>query len=226
MKICKIHQLGFQDYQNVWDLQLELFNANLQAKQQRIPTTNHLILVEHPHVYTFGKHAHKNHLLAQPTLLSQLGASVFEIERGGDITYHGPGQLVVYPIFDLESLGIGIKKYVNGLESAIIDVLASYGIQSGTIKDRIGVWIDIGTPRERKIAAIGIKSSRFITMHGLALNVNTDLNMFNHIVPCGIPDKAVTSIQEELNEKIELLEVNERLLKAIRAIFEIDIYEK
>jgi lipoyl(octanoyl) transferase len=181
----------------------------------------HLIFVEHPHVYTFGKHAKKNHLLATPEMLQRLGADVFEIERGGDITYHGPGQLVVYPIFDLEQLNIGIKQYVARVEECILEVVAQYGIEAGTINDRIGVWLDINGLQERKIAAIGIKSSRYVTMHGLALNVNTDLDMFNHIVPCGIPDKAVTSISKELNEEIDFFEVNLKMRMAFERIFEL-----
>ncbi len=221
MNICKFHQLGRASYKEVWEFQQELFQRNLHCKKEGIATEQHLIFVEHPHVYTFGKHAKHNHLLATPEMLAQLGADVFEIERGGDITYHGPGQLVAYPIFDLEVLNMGLKRYVALIESSIIDVLSSYGIESGIIPDRIGVWIDINGKSERKIAAIGIKSSRYITMHGLALNVNTDLNMFKHIVPCGIPDKAVSSISQELNEEIDFFEVNLKLKEAFARIFEL-----
>ncbi len=222
MNICKFHQLGRASYKEVWEFQLKLFQNNLQCKKEGRKTEQHLIFVEHPHVYTFGKHAKHNHLLATPEMLTKLGADVFEIERGGDITYHGPGQLVAYPIFDLEILNIGLKKYVSLIESSIIDVLSSYNITSGIISDRIGVWIDINGKHERKIAAIGIKSSRYLTMHGLALNVNTDLSMFNHIVPCGIPDKAVSSISKELNEEIDFFEVNLRLKDAFERIFELE----
>jgi lipoyl(octanoyl) transferase len=219
MNICKFHQLGLASYQDVWELQRRLFEENIDRKRAGEPTENHLIFVEHPHVYTFGKHAQKNHLLASPDALKALNAQTFEIERGGDITYHGPGQLVAYPIFDLEVLQIGLKRYVALIETCIIDVLNQYGIAAGVIADRIGVWIDINGPNERKIAAIGIKSSRYITMHGLALNVSTDLSMFQHIVPCGIADKGVSSISKELNEKVDFSDVNQRLKESFSRIF-------
>lgn len=219
MNFCKIHQLGVSDYEMVWELQKTLFAEILDAKRKNVSFTHHLIMVEHPHVYTFGKHAQHHHLLATADMLRQVGAKVFEIERGGDITYHGPGQLVVYPIFDLESLHIGLKTYVQGLETCIMNTLKHYHIASETISDRVGVWLDKGKPSERKIAAIGIKSSRYVTMHGLALNVNTDLHMFQHIVPCGIPDKAVTSMAKELNEEIDFLEVKKYLEAEFSAIF-------
>ena len=221
MNICEFHQLGRVSYKEVWELQQRLFAEMIEAKRQGVRIPMHLIFVEHPNVYTFGKHAKKNHLLATPDMLQRLGADVFEIERGGDITYHGPGQLVVYPIFDLEQLNIGIKQYVARVEACILEVVAQYGIKAGTISDRIGVWLDIDGMEERKIAAIGIKSSRYVTMHGLALNVNTDLAMFNHIVPCGIPDKAVTSISKELNEEIDFFEVNLKMRMAFERIFEL-----
>jgi lipoyl(octanoyl) transferase len=219
MNICKFHQLGLASYQDVWEFQRHLFEENIERKRAGEPTENHLIFVEHPHVYTFGKHAQKNHLLASPDALKALNAQTFEIERGGDITYHGPGQLVAYPIFDLEVLQIGLKRYVALIESCIIEVLNQYGIAAGIIADRIGVWIDINGPKERKIAAIGIKSSRYITMHGLALNVSTDLSMFQHIVPCGIADKGVSSISKELNEKVDFSDVNQRLKESFSRIF-------
>lgn len=219
MNICKFHQLGLANYQDVWELQKRLFEENIERKRAGEPTENHLIFVEHPHVYTFGKHAQKSHLLASPDALKFLNAQTFEIERGGDITYHGPGQLVVYPIFDLEILQIGLKRYVSLIETCIIEVLNGYGIDAGIIADRIGVWLDINGRNERKIAAIGIKSSRYITMHGLALNVNTDLTMFQHIVPCGIANKGVSSISKELNEKVDFSDVNQRLKESFSRIF-------
>lgn len=222
MNICNFHQLGLANYQDVWELQRRLFEENIEKKRSGEPTENHLIFVEHPHVYTFGKHAQHNHLLASPETLTALNAQTFEIERGGDITYHGPGQLVVYPIFDLEILQIGLKRYVSLIETCIIEVLKEYGITAGIIADRIGVWLDIDGPNERKIAAIGIKSSRYITMHGLALNVNTDLTMFQHIVPCGIADKDVSSISKELNEKIDFSAVNQSLKDSFSRIFELN----
>jgi len=213
MEICVFHKLKNENYDVTWKKQRDLFLELIENKKIGANLPHHCISVEHPHVYTFGLHAKQNNMLATPAMLQKLGAETYEIERGGDITYHGPGQLVVYPILDLEKLGIGLKAYVEGLESCIISVLGDFGIQAGVIKGRVGVWVDIGLPVERKIAAIGIKSSRYITMHGIALNVNTDLNMFNHIVPCGIQDKGVTSMEKELNEKIDLFEVNQSWLK-------------
>ncbi len=219
MNFCEIHQLKFENYASTWEKQKQIFQTMIDQKRLGEIPMQHIIPVEHPHVYTFGKHAKQNHLLIAKDFLSALGAETFEIERGGDITYHGPGQLVVYPLLDLEQIGIGLKDYVAGIESSIIHVLNHYGIQSGVIKDRVGVWVDIGKPNERKIAAIGIKSSRYVTMHGLALNVNTDLSMFQHIVPCGIPDKGVTSLKMELNEEIPLFEVNQLLTTEMCRIF-------
>jgi lipoyl(octanoyl) transferase len=191
--------------------------AQKSAKENTTPL--HLIMIEHPHVYTFGKSADRENLLASDQALNEMQAKVYDIERGGDITYHGPGQLVVYPIFDLEALGMGIKTFVQNIEHCIIQTLADYGITAGTIPDRIGVWIDINQPNERKIAAIGIKCSRFVSMHGLALNVNTDLAMFNHIVPCGIVDKGVTSMEMELGGKIDIFEVKEKMGKHFASTF-------
>jgi len=191
--------------------------AQKSAKENTTPL--HLIMIEHPHVYTFGKSADRENLLASDDALNNMEAKVYDIERGGDITYHGPGQLVVYPIFDLEALGMGIKTFVQNIENCIIKTLADYGITAGTIPDRIGVWIDINQPNERKIAAIGIKCSRFVSMHGLALNVNTDLAMFNHIVPCGIVDKGVTSMEMELGGKIDIFEVKEKMGKHFASTF-------
>lgn len=219
MNFCEIHQLQLEKYASTWEKQKLIFQSMIEQKRAGEIPLQHIIPVEHPHVYTFGKHAKQSHLLIAQDFLKSLEAETFEIERGGDITYHGPGQLVVYPIFDLEQIGIGLKDYVAGIESSIIHVLKHYGIQSGVIKDRVGVWVDIGKSNERKIAAIGIKSSRYVTMHGLALNVNTDLSMFQHIVPCGIPDKGVTSLKMELNEEIPLLEVNQLLTTEMCRIF-------
>lgn len=226
MNFCIFHKLSRESYAQTLDKQRHIFQNAIAAKQNGEIPMNQLISVEHNHVYTFGKHAEKSNLLVNPQFLNNLGAETFEIERGGDITYHGPGQLVVYPIFDLEQLNLGIKKYVSKIELAIINTLKEFNIEAGIIPNRIGVWLDIGQSNERKIAAIGIKSSRYVTMHGLALNVNTDLNMFNHIVPCGITDKGVTSIQKELNENIDMFEVNSILVKQFKHIFELQNYEQ
>lgn len=222
MNNCIFHDLMAQPYGETLEIQRQLFNQLIAEASNNQFKNHHLIAVEHNHVYTFGKHADRNNLLINPAYLKQLGAESFEIERGGDITYHGPGQLVFYPIFNLSALGIGIKRFVQNIELAIIKTLEEYNIIAGVIPDRIGVWLDIGTPEERKIAAIGIKCSRYISMHGLALNVNTDLTMFNHIVPCGIIDKGVTSMEKELNEKISLFEVNEKLKNHFKSIFELN----
>ncbi len=223
MNFCKIHQLSQEKYSITWDKQKSLFQNMIEEKRSGNLPVQHIIPVEHQHVYTFGKHAKQHHLLIAHDLLHSIGAEKFEIERGGDITYHGPGQLVVYPLLDLEQVGIGLKEYVSGIENAIIKVLQHYGLHAGVIKDRVGVWLDIGKSNERKIAAIGIKSSRYVTMHGLALNVNTNLSMFQHIVPCGIPDKGVTSLKQELNEEIPLFEVNQLLLNEICINFALNL---
>ena len=224
MLSCQLHLLQNQSYDQTWDFQRNLFQDMLNqkaAKENTLPL--HLIMIEHPHVYTFGKSADRENLLASDEALNDMQAKVYDIERGGDITYHGPGQLVVYPIFDLEALGMGVKVFVQNIEKVIINTLAEYNIIAGTIPDRIGVWVDIDQPNERKIAAIGIKCSRFVSMHGLALNVNTDLSMFNHIVPCGIVDKGVTSIEMELGGKIDMFEVKEKMGKHFASIFGLEI---
>jgi len=216
---CLITDLGIKDYNEVWELQKLRFNEKIQRKSSGLDNTHDLFLLEHKHVYTFGKSADRSNLLVSPEELMNLEAKTYDIERGGDITYHGPGQLVAYPIFDLEKLGIGVKSFVAGIEQAIINTIAVWGIEGHVIKDRIGVWIDVGSKHERKIAAIGIKCSRYVTMHGLALNVNTDLSMFNHIVPCGITDKEVTSMQKELNGQIDMNIVKNELGKQFAYIF-------
>ncbi len=224
---CQLHLLQNQTYEETLNFQRLLFDAMIQNKSSHQPTEPlHLIMIEHPHVYTFGKSADRENLLASNEALSAMKAKVYDIERGGDITYHGPGQLVVYPIFDLESLNMGVKRFVEGIETTIIKTLADYGIEAGVIKDRIGVWIDINKPTERKIAAIGIKCSRFVSMHGLALNVNTDLGMFNHIVPCGIVDKGVTSMEKELGGKIDMFAVKEKMGKHFESTFGLTITKK
>ena len=219
MNFCKIHQLGVESYVKVWELQKKLFAENILSKENKQPTQNHLIIVEHPHVYTFGKYGKQQNLLVSKDWLKQRGAEVYNIERGGDITYHGPGQVVVYPIFDLETMNLGLKAYIQMLERSIIELLAEYGIKSEILPGKIGVWIDVGGSNERKIAAIGVKSSRFITMHGWALNVSPDLSMFNHIVPCGIMDKGVSSISNELNEKIDISIVKSKLTEILKVNF-------
>lgn len=221
MALCKVLHLGLSNYNEAWELQKSLFNDKIANEKDAENQLQHLIFTEHNHVYTLGKSAEQENLLVSKEWLASAGAEVFEIERGGDITYHGPGQWVVYPIFNLQTLKIGVKEYVHRLETAIINTLRHFGIEAGIISDRIGVWIDIGLPNERKIAAIGVKTSRFVTMHGLALNVNTDLNMFNHIVPCGIPDKGVSSMKKELGQNLEMENVQKVLELEILSIFDL-----
>ena len=226
MQQCNLLDLGIMDYKQAWDLQLDLFQKKIHLKSAGTNPIHDLIFVEHPHVYTFGKSAERKNLLADSETLTQIGADVYDIERGGDITYHGPGQLVAYPIFDLEQLGIGVKAFVEGIETAIIRTLAEWNITAETIPGRIGVWIDKDKPRERKIAAIGIKCSRFVSMHGLALNVNTNLEMFGHIVPCGISDKMVCSMEGELGRQIDMFVVKNTLGRHFASIFGLQLNDE
>jgi lipoyl(octanoyl) transferase len=213
--IPEVHftNLGLIDYKEAWDLQEKLFNQTIQDKisirngDATLTTQNYLLFCEHPHVFTLGKSGHEEHLLLNNLELEEHNASFYKINRGGDITYHGPGQLVVYPIFDLDHFFTDIHKYMRYLEESVIQTLAEYGIKAGRVSGLTGVWIDGDTPKARKICAMGVKSSRWVTMHGIGFNINSDLSYFSHIIPCGINDKAVTSMQQELGEKIEIQEV-------------------
>lgn len=218
-----LHDAGLIEYGNAWQMQKELFHLSIEEKLQGKTPKHHLIICEHPHVYTLGKSADQSNLLLSQAELKSRSIDVFDIERGGDITYHGPGQLVVYPIFDLEQMHLGVKKFVYNIEQSIINTLKHFGIESERIEDRIGIWIGRGTKNERKIAAIGIKCSRHVTMHGLALNVNTDLSLFDSIIPCGIQDKSVCSMESELNRKLDMSDVKHVLLDEISSIFEIKL---
>src|SRR6185369_12420451 len=200
--------LGLMDYQQAWDYQTDLFNKTLAVKSknrdlpnnEQLTTNNYLVFCEHPHVYTLGKSGDEKNLIIPTSNLSSIGANFYNINRGGDITYHGPGQIVVYPIIDLENFFTDIHVYMRTLEEAVIQTLREFNIEAGRIKGLTGVWLDIDDQRKaRKICAMGVKTSRWVAMHGLALNVNTDLSYFNNIVPCGITDKAVTSMEKELN---------------------------
>lgn len=214
--------LGLIDYQQAWDYQTDLFNKTLEVKKQNrdLPidqqkaTPNYLIFCEHPHVYTLGKSGEEKNLLVSEEGLKKLNATYYHINRGGDITYHGPGQLVVYPILDLENFFTDIHQYMRLLEEAVIQTLALFKIEGGRIKGLTGVWVGEGI-HARKICALGVKTSLWVTMHGLALNVNTDLSYFNHIVPCGIDDKSVTSLQNELKEKVDFELVKKSLLQTL-----------
>ncbi len=233
-KVTQFHHLGLRDYKETWDLQEEVFkqtvdrkiaNRKLAPEDQRA-TENHLLFVYHPHVYTLGKSGDEANLLLDEKGLQTAKASYYKINRGGDITYHGPGQLVGYPILDLENFFTDIHKYLRYLEEAVIMMLATYGIEGGRIDGLTGVWIDFDDPdRARKICALGVKASRWVTMHGFALNVNTDLSYFEHIVPCGIDDKAVTSMQREIGRDIDIAEVERELLGQLAKLFEMEIVD-
>jgi lipoyl(octanoyl) transferase len=218
--------LGLKEYKEAWDLQESLFATTIAQKialrngETEQPTKNYLLFCEHPHVYTLGKSGDENHLLLDDQRLKSVGATFHKINRGGDITYHGPGQLVVYPIFDLDHFFSDIHKYLRYLEEAVIQTLAVYGIVGERFEGLTGVWIEPNTPRERKICALGVKCSRWVTMHGIGFNINSDLSYFNNIIPCGIENKSVTSMQEEVGFKLDFQEVSEVLKKELAKQFE------
>ena len=205
-----VKYIGRTEYSRAWELQRTLFNRLLRSKETSEPGEQTLLLVEHPHVYTLGKSGHESNLLVNDDFLRSIGATYFRTDRGGDITYHGLGQLVGYPILDLEQEGLSLREYIERVEESVIKTVAEYGITAGRLDGATGVWVDAQTPRARKICAIGVKASRYVTMHGFALNVTTDLSYFSHINPCGFTDKGVTSIEKETGLKPSLEEVAER----------------
>lgn len=212
MSSLKIIDEGIKDYGEMLAKQREIFSDMVEKKKLGLPIGEEfLFLVEHNPVVTLGKHAKENNVLFSEEMLHERGVEVFHIERGGDVTYHGPGQLVAYPIIDLERHHLGVKDYVNLLEETVIRTIAEFGVKGERVPGASGVWIDVGTPFERKICALGVKCSRFITMHGLALNVNTDLSGFNLINPCGFTDKGVTSLARELGHPADIEAVKEVL---------------
>ena len=227
--VVKVQDLGLIDYKQAWDFQEELLKEAVDLKiSNRKNDTNfipkqHLLFCEHPHVYTLGKSGAQENLLLDEAHLQNIDAQFYKINRGGDITYHGPGQLVMYPILDLEQFFTDIHKYMRYLEEAVIKTLAHFQITATRYEGLTGVWIDAETPRARKICAMGVKCSRWITMHGIALNVHPDLGYFGNIVPCGIQDKAVTSMAQELGRQISIQEVQEVLLKEMSAVFNFSI---
>jgi lipoyl(octanoyl) transferase len=224
MNWCNWTDLGVMDYKEAWEKQLELFHDKIAQKQQGQKPEHHLLMVEHPHVYTLGKSGDIFHLLVSEEKLKEIGATYYPINRGGDITYHGPGQIVGYPLLDLEHFFTDIHKYMRYLEEAIIRTIAHYGLVGGRIDGLTGVWLDIEDPKKsRKIAALGVKCSRWLTMHGFAFNVNTDLNYFNYIVPCGITDKTVTSLSKELGREMDMDEVKRILLQELAEVFQFEI---
>lgn len=213
-------------YREAWALQERLHEEVKAAKLQGVDTVNYLLFVEHPHVYTLGKSGDEANMLISAIQLQAKHAEFVKVNRGGDITYHGPGQLVVYPIIDMANFGLGVKDYVDRLEEVVIRTIEEYGIKGERLEGATGVWIEAHTPRARKICAIGIRCSRFVTMHGFALNVNTDLNYFHYINPCGFRDKGVTSIAQELGQEISLQEVKERVKHHFVDLFGMELTDK
>ena len=224
-----IRRLGLINYKEAWDLQEKIFKelVDLKIKNRNENTSvlpqNQLLVCEHPHVFTLGKSGKEDHLLLDKKGLKDNEADYYKINRGGDITYHGPGQLVVYPIFDLEQFFTDIHKYMRFLEEAVILTLSEYGIFGERMEGQTGVWLGVGSPVARKICAMGVKSSRWITMHGLGFNVNADLKYFDYIVPCGISDKSVTSMQYELGRKIDMDELSEKLVVHLSNLFDFTV---
>jgi lipoyl(octanoyl) transferase len=210
---------GLIEYNQAWTKQEEIFNQQIALKSNELATTNHLILCQHPHVYTMGKSGDDDNLLLNYIQLQAKNASFVKTNRGGDITYHGPGQIVGYPIFDLSNFNIGLKQYIWLLEQAIIQTLEYYNIPSQRLEGATGVWLDVGKPQCRKICAIGVRSSKFITMHGFALNVNTQMEYFQYINPCGFVDKGVSSIQQELGNPIDIQDVERVLVSSLLRLF-------
>ncbi|GGB76118.1 octanoyltransferase [Flavobacterium suaedae] len=229
-KEVRLTDLGKKDYKDTWDLQEQLFKGILDLKiknrreETNIPTPNYFLYVEHPHVYTLGKSGDIENLLLNEKQLTEKGATFYKINRGGDITYHGPGQIVGYPILDLENFFTDIHKYLRFLEEAIILTMKEYGLSATRSEGETGVWLDVGTPFARKICAMGVRASRWVTMHGFAFNVNADLGYFDNIIPCGIRDKSVTSLNVELGvDRVDEEEVKEKILKHFTSLFEANI---
>jgi lipoyl(octanoyl) transferase len=230
MKKVHFEDLGLIDFQAAWDFQTEKFNEIVQRKldnrnlpQSEQKTQEHwLIFCEHPHVYTLGRNGKEEHLLLNSQALLEKNAEFVKINRGGDITYHGPGQIVAYPLLDLDDFFTDIGRYIRYLEEMVIRTLAEYKIESSRIAGQSGVWLDADKASARKICAVGVHLSRWTTMHGLAFNVNTNLEYFSNIIPCGIPDKAVTSLEKELGRKLDVDEVKSKLLKHFQELFELE----
>ncbi len=228
-KVVKFHDLGLIDYKECWDYQEKLFNEILKLKSENRKrgikklTENHLIFCEHDHVYTLGKSGDQNNLLVSQEYLKLRKAKFYKVNRGGDITYHGPGQIVGYPILDLENFFTDINKYLRFLEEAIILTLKDYNIKADRSTGETGVWIDPGTTEARKICAIGVKTSRWVSMHGFAFNINCNLDYFNNIIPCGIHNKKVTSLKKELGLNVSLDKVADKIKLYMSNLFEMRI---
>lgn len=225
--LCR--DLGMMDYKACWSLQQELFDALLARKRNHVTPSDDnigtILFVEHPPVYTLGKSGHAENLLVSREALEAAGAQFYHIDRGGDITFHGPGQLVCYPILDLEPLGIGLRDYIDSLEEAVIRTVARYGIEAGRIAGASGVWLDRESRRPRKICAIGVRSSRYVTMHGFALNVTTDLGWFSRINPCGFTDRGVASIASECGHAVAMEKVKALVVKFLSEKLNVEIYK-
>ncbi|SHJ17723.1 lipoyl(octanoyl) transferase [Mesonia phycicola] len=229
-KKVEVQELGVKDYKETWEYQEQLFQDTLNTKIKNrrenlgLPTKNHFLYVEHPHVYTLGKSGDFSNLLISEEELAKKNATFYKVNRGGDITYHGPGQIVGYPILDLDNFFTDIHKYLRLLEEAVIKTLAEYNLAAERSKGETGVWLDVGTPFARKICAMGVRASRWVTMHGFALNVNADLGYFDNMIPCGIKGKAVTSLNVELGKtEVNIAEVKEKLLKHFAELFEAEL---
>ncbi|QYA25321.1 lipoyl(octanoyl) transferase LipB [Gramella sp. MT6] len=229
-KKVEVQNLGVKDYKETWNYQEELFKNTLELKIRNrreeldLPTKNYLLFVEHPHVYTLGKSGDIENLLISEAELEAKNATYYKINRGGDITYHGPGQIVGYPILDLDNFFTDIHKYLRLLEEMVILTLAEYGLKADRSPGETGVWLDVGTPFARKICAMGVRASRWVTMHGFALNVNADLGYFDNIIPCGIKGKAVTSLNVELGkQKVDMEEVQQKLMQHFADLFEAEL---
>ena len=230
-RAVRFADLGNVTYREAWDLQEAIFTEVVERKSanrklpegERVPTHDTLLFVEHPHVYTLGKSGDLGNLLADDERLKAINAEFFKTNRGGDITYHGPGQLVGYPILDLDEYFTDIHRYLRTLEEVIIATLADFGLSGDRSPGETGVWLDVGTPFARKICAMGVRASRWVTMHGWAFNLNTDLRYFEYIIPCGIKDKAVTSLQRELGRTVDEAEVKARVAGHFARLFEVDL---
>ena len=227
MQKINLKDIGFTAYKDAWEIQNKLFQEIIDVKltnrdsETKQVTPNYFIYTEHPHVYTLGKSGDLNNLLLSEAQLKDLGISFFKSNRGGDITYHGPGQIVGYPILDLDNFKTDIHLYMRNLEEVIIKTLADYNLKGERSEGETGVWLDVGTPFARKICALGVRTSRWVTMHGFALNVSTNLGYFDHIIPCGIRGKAVTSLEVELHKKISISEVKTKIKRYFSEVFKV-----
>ena len=232
-KKVKFEELGLKNYMDAFEYQQGLMDKiiEIKTKNRDLPeeaeheiTPNYLLFVEHPHVYTLGKSGDEHNMLANEDKLKEIDATFVKTNRGGDITYHGFGQIVGYPILDLDNFKSDIHLYMRNLEEVIIRVIAEYGLKGERSVGETGVWLDVGKPYARKICALGVKTSRWVTMHGFALNVNTDLRYFEYIIPCGIKDKAVTSLKRELEREVNVEEVKEKIKKHFQDVFEAELH--